>query len=220
MMIFLLIFIGLAEAAGTVWFLWKNFYVVSRDKKATCSGYDEALKQRQELLVKMQDFENQVVPATELRKKGDEYQKLNDLIKAERGRLSLTQAELDTVENHSRELDVIGEELEASAQETQDEISILEKKRDELLKKTNSLNKELEESDNKISNVMAQLQLSVENKEKIENMRRDLLDTQRKCDELLEKIKVSQEQYIKLKRRYDALDIEYAQLYEKFSFSN
>jgi hypothetical protein len=51
----------------------------------------------------------------------------------------------------------------------------------------------------------------------LEAIKTDLLRTEQKTDELLMQIEAGNEQYFILKQVYDALDIEYAQLYEKFA---
>ncbi len=48
-------------------------------------------------------------------------------------------------------------------------------------------------------------------------MKAELLQTLERIDMLLVQIEQGNEQYFIMKRRYDALDIEYAQLFEKFS---
>jgi len=50
-------------------------------------------------------------------------------------------------------------------------------------------------------------------------MTSQLTMAEEKIDTLILQIEIGNEQYFTLKRRYDALDIEYAQLYEKFSES-
>ena len=60
-------------------------------------------------------------------------------------------------------------------------------------------------------------EMNAKAKEQVDNMKRELVETQEKVDIVLMKIEQGNDQYYILKKRYDALDIEYAQLYEKFS---
>jgi chromosome segregation ATPase len=65
--------------------------------------------------------------------------------------------------------------------------------------------------------LMGELQLSAELTAQIQRMQTELLSSQEKVDTLSLNIEQGNEQYFILKKRYDALDIEYAQLFEKFS---
>jgi chromosome segregation ATPase len=53
--------------------------------------------------------------------------------------------------------------------------------------------------------------------EQITRAKSELLKTEQQIQTLLEEIQAGNEQYFILKKRFDALDIEYAQLYEKFA---
>jgi hypothetical protein len=47
-------------------------------------------------------------------------------------------------------------------------------------------------------------------------MRADLLKSEQQVETLMNEIQKGNEQYYISKRRYDALDVEYAQLYQQF----
>ena len=64
---------------------------------------------------------------------------------------------------------------------------------------------------------MGEIELSTVAQEQMAAMQTELLQTERKVDVLIVQIEEGNEQYFILKKRYDALDIEYAQLYEKFA---
>ena len=53
--------------------------------------------------------------------------------------------------------------------------------------------------------------------QEVVDIQNQIVQTQEKVTTLLTEIEEATEQYFLLKQRYDALDIEYAQLYEKFS---
>ena len=65
--------------------------------------------------------------------------------------------------------------------------------------------------------MIKEVQLTAEMKQQIEDMRNELLTTETRIEELFKEIESGNKQYFVLKHRYDALDIEYAQLYERFS---
>ena len=62
-------------------------------------------------------------------------------------------------------------------------------------------------------------ELTAQQQEQIDQMKSQLISTQEKIDTLITQCEEGNQQYFILKKRYDALDIEYAQLYEKFSLT-
>jgi chromosome segregation ATPase len=144
---------------------------------------------------------------------------LEESLKAERGRITITQAELETVETRLRELEEIERELEASAIETKEELNILKKKEKELRSKNDELKQRIAEATGGLEKLLSEVELSSQAQEQMTAMQTELLATQEKIDVLILQIEQGNEQYFILKKRYDALDIEYAQLYEKFSLT-
>ena len=76
-----------------------------------------------------------LVPLQEVRRLVGEIVVIQEALRAERGRTTISQAELKTVEGRLRELEEIERELEASGLETKEELNILEKKHKELTQK-------------------------------------------------------------------------------------
>ena len=215
----LLVVLALLEAAGLAYFLWCKIGKGTAQPTNT-NQLKEALQERVDINQKITAIIATMIPASELRAKGEEYKVHKESLKAERGRLAITEAELETVEGRLRELEVIERELEASSIETQEEVSILNRKKEELEKKKEGLKEQLDESSQKMAEVMNQIEMSAQMRAKIEDLQTELLNTQAQIDVLLLKIQESNQMYIIAKRRFDALDIEYAQLYEKFSSQN
>lgn len=168
--------------------------------------FDKARSIREELL----DFEAVAEPARELTA-------LKDATKLERGRVTITQAELETVESRLREIDEIERELDASNVETQEELKVLQRKEAALTNKNNNLKEKLAMSKTELDKVLGDIKENIELSQKVSEMMESLVKTETKIEEMLQQIQSGNEQYFILKRRYDALDIEYAQLYEKFS---
>ena len=73
---------------------------------------------------KFEEIYGKMVPFPDLAEKVLETRSYEESLKAERGRITITQAELETVETRLRELDEIERELEASALETKEELNI------------------------------------------------------------------------------------------------
>lgn len=180
-----------------------------------------ALKNERNLKVgyaeKIRTLYSGLIESKYLISKVKEYKSSEDALKAEKGRITITQAELETVEARLRDLEELERELEASNSETQEELGILKKKEKELRGKNDALKAQIAASNKKTDDLLGQLEMSTEMRERVTGMQSELIRTEEKLSDLLSKIELCNEQYIHLKMRYDALDIEYAQLYERFA---
>lgn len=172
---------------------------------------------KRNLAERISSMQEEFVDPKELTSKVREFLRARDSLKAERGRVTITQAELETIEVRLRELDEINRELEASGLEAKEELRILETKQTELTEKNQKLKDQIVDSLSKIDSVIAEIELSASMQEQIARARAELLRTEEQIETLMNQIQVANEQYFTLKKRYDALDIEYAQLYERFA---
>lgn len=172
---------------------------------------------RSSLLEKLRDTYGKLVPVTAIRAALRELGAHQETLRAEKGRITITQAELESVETRLRELEEVERELEASGLETKEELNILKKKEGELLTKNEKLKEQIEASVQVIDTVMSEIEFSQEVQERIMACKHELLQTEQSIATLVTQIEQGNDQYFILKRRYDALDIEYAQLFEKYS---
>lgn len=206
--------IGAGIAAGGIIFVLKTKGNVGAEAVRALTS---ALAEREALQARFDGLFSQAVPIPVLRGKATEYASVEESLRAERGRVTITQAELETVENRLRELEEIERELEASGIETKEEMAILEKKRNELKQRNDTLKAELAAATERMNALMGEVEMTAQMQEQVVAMKTQLAETESRIDQLLVEIENSNEQYFILKKRYDALDIEYAQLYEKFS---
>lgn len=212
-----IIVVGLIEAVifATVMFFFQN------KKLSAASGvlhaYEAEEKKYEELQVQFQDLYRSMIGWAELKDRFQLVVEARDALKLERGRVTITQAELETVENRLRELDEVDREIQASSLETKEELRILNKKEKDLKNKNELMKNQIMSSLERMEAMMSQMELSAQAIAQVETMKTDLLRTQQKVDDILIQIELGNEQYFLLKQTYDALDIEYAQLYEKFS---
>jgi chromosome segregation ATPase len=65
--------------------------------------------------------------------------------------------------------------------------------------------------------LMAEIEMTAQMQEQVAVMKSELLRAEEQIETLLNEIQISNEQYFNLKRRYDALDVEYAQLYQQLT---
>lgn len=201
-------------------FAWLMFSTVGkRTGKVSDSlkKLKEDCEKHKGLLTEMRSLFDKMIDVGQLREKGTEYQSIQESLKAERGRITITQAELETVEGRLRELQEIEREYEASLLETKEELNILNKKHGELAERSGGLKTQLQTSQGQIDQILDEIEISSQMQEGVDHAKEKLLITQQKIDSLLFQIEEGNEQYAIMKKRYDALDIEYAQLFEKFS---
>lgn len=208
---------GLVEALAFGFLIYSGVAAKKSALVQSVKNLDDALEEKTSLKDKIEELYNNMIDIGTLRSKAEEYLAIQESLKAERGRVTITQAELEAVENRLRELEEIERELEASAMETQEEFKILHKKREELAARNQKLRDELSASESALDQVLSDVQMSAEAQQEIEGMRAALVQAQAQIDTMLSEIEAGNDQYFVMKKRYDALDIEYAQLYEKFS---
>ena len=180
---------------------------------------NKELQERKQLLGAFEETYREMVWWGKLRDIALQLNEAKELMKLERGRVTITQAELETVENRLRELDEVDREIQASGLETKEELRILNKKEKDLRNKNEQLKTKIQDSMLKINECLSQFESNSRVTMQIETIQTELLSTELKVNELLIQIELGNEQYFTLKQVYDALDIEYAQLYEKFSES-
>ncbi len=213
----LVLIISVVEAAVIAGVLLFLFSKSSGGSSQAIGQLTNVVTERKSLLSELEEISSQLVSVELVKEKGRDLIELLESLKAERGRNTITQAELETVESRLRELEEIERELEASGIETKEELKILNKKQKDLGSKNESLKEQIAASLSQMDQFVSQLQLSSELQGQIDNMKTQLVMTQQKVDTLLMNIEQGNDQYFILKKRYDALDIEYAQLFEKFS---
>lgn len=214
---FLLILLGLVLAAGAsagIAFLMQ--------KRGT--GVDPAIAtlestrdERAHLLEQLKETYGRLVPVSAIRNAIKQVGERQEALRAEKGRITITQAELETVETRLRELEEVERELEASGLETKEELNILKKKEAELNAKNDALKSQIQAALAALDRAASEIEMSEQLREQVVACRTELLQTEQSIATLVLQIEQGNEQYFILKRRYDALDIEYAQLFEKFS---
>ncbi|MGI6680110.1 MAG: hypothetical protein ACOX3T_01235 [Bdellovibrionota bacterium] len=165
---------------------------------------------------KVSSILEQLVPFEELKLKVKELTQKRETLKLEKGRLSVATVERETIDRRLRELEEIERELEASNIEVKKELDLLEGRQKELQSRNASLNLKIQENTQEIEKMTSEALLEENIKKEMQSVQEKLLAVQAETEKLTEAHNVGKNQYSVLKRRFDALDIEYAQLYEKF----
>jgi len=175
----------------------------------------DEVEQKRELWAKVEAAQQDIAPVSELSKVAREFVGAREALNDERGQGTITQAELDTLEARMRELEEVGRELEASQIETKEELKILSRKEEDLRSRNEALRGQIADSLAKMDALMAEIELTAQMQNQVAVMKSELLRSEEKIQTVLNQIQDCNEQYFNLKRRYDALDVEYAQLYHQ-----
>jgi len=208
--------ISLVQSLIVSFILFRRAVSAGSEHKAAHTALKDELAQKQALWAKIETLQQELADPAEYEAVDREFSLIRDSLKAERGRVIITQAELESVEVRLRELDEVTRELEASTLETKEELKILQKKEGELKTKNEELRVQIADSTSKMEMLMSEIEMSVQLEEQVKNMRADLLKSEEQVETLMNEIQKGNEQYFIAKRRYDALDVEYAQLYQQY----
>lgn len=197
-------------------FLFRRAMGEGKEANAGTSMLKEEISIKRELWERLERLRQEMASPAEHEKVLSEVNVARESLKAERGRVIITQAELESVEVRLRELDEVNRELEASTLETKEEIKIFQKREVDLKTKNEELRVQIADSTTKLEVLMSEIEMSVQMQEQVKFMRADLLKSEQQVETLMNEIQKGNEQYFISKRRYDALDVEYAQLYQQY----
>lgn len=196
--------------------LW---WVVKREVDAQDVRFrllSDLLAERKKVVDRIELFKGHLVPCDDMRRVVSSTIEHGNIIQAERGRAAIAKVELESVELRLRELDEIERELDASELDSKEELKILKSREEELRLRNEELKNRINESLGILEELRSKVAMTEEQSRILKNMEDELLYAQEQIDGLSAQIAKGNDQYYQLKRRYDALDIEYAQLYEKF----
>jgi chromosome segregation ATPase len=213
----LIVIVGIAEALIVGLIVFNRARHLNDDAVFEYETLKDEVQQKRDLWSRVEALRAELGDEKEFTLKAREYISARETLKIERGQAMLSQVELETLEGRLRELEEISRELEASATETKEELKILQRKQDELSSKNAALRGQIADSVSKMEALMAEIEMTAQMQEQVNQMRSELLRSEEKIQTMLNQIQQSNEQYFNLKRRYDALDVEYAQLYQQLN---
>jgi len=215
----LILAIALVQALVVGGIVFLRARAANAGRERIYSNVLEEVEQKRALWEQVQNLSAELADPKELAEKIRGFAVARESLKAERGRVTIAKAELDMIEVRLRELEEIHRELEASTTETKEELKILQRKEDELKIKNDGLRVQIAETNSKMEALLSEIEVSAQMQEQIVNLKAELLRSEEQVQTLLNEIQKGNEQYFILKRRYDALDVEYAQLYQQFNES-
>ena len=172
-------------------------------------------KAKQTVLEEISEIALGLISPGAIDKMKKKVEELDETLRAEKGRLTITQAELDAVETRLRELEEVERELEASSIEAAKEVEMLRSQERDIQARNEKLKEQLQLSMDQIDILLDQFHSSQATVDQLHAMKAQLEQTQEKIEFYSAQLAEINKSYMDLKNAYDALDIEYAQLYEK-----
>jgi chromosome segregation ATPase len=213
----LIALIGLLEAAIATFVVFQRAKRSNDDRIKVCELLQDEVQQKRDLWERVQGFRTELASEQEVAEGARQFLTARAALKSERGRATLSKAELEALEVRLRDLEEIGRELEASSTETREELKIHQRKEGELRSRNDALRTQIADSITKMEALIAEIEMTAQMQEQVSIMKSELLRSEEKIQTMLNEIQQSNEQYFNLKKRYDALDVEYAQLYQQLT---
>lgn len=145
----------------------------------------------------------------------EQHRTVEEELRAERGRLTITEAELEAVDTRLRELEELKRELEMSSLDATRELELLRSQERDMANQNEALKGQLQQALDQLDILLDMVASSAEAVDRLNRAKTQLIDAEKKSSWYTEQTTMINHKYIALKKAYDALDIEYAQLYEK-----
>lgn len=214
----ILIFVsGFLAAAGGVFLIYRAQVAQLAKLTEVTQTLKEELEHKRTLLADAARYSLHLVGSDELEKLRNTIVSEEDRLRAEKGRLELLGAELEEARVKVSRQQTSASELEAASREASHELEILQTEEANMVQKNDALKRELDESVRKLDELLVALADSEAISGQLNGAKRELLEGQKRIEMLQHDISNLNAKYLELKRAYDALDIEYAHLYEQQS---
>lgn len=137
------------------------------------------------------------------------------ILGAEKGKQAIAEAEIEALDIRLRELEELRRELEVSNMDAIKEVEMLKAQERDMSNKNLGIQDQLKSSLDQIDILLDMLQNNAKAVEQLNKSKSELVEVEKSITFYETEITKINKQYVTLKRAYDALDIEYAQLYEK-----
>jgi len=149
----------------------------------------------------------------------DQYSKeiiaLEEQSNSLKGKYAISEAEIEALDIRLRELEELRRELEVSKMDAIKEIEMLKAQERDISNQNAAINAQLKSSQEQLDILLDMLQSNSVAVEQLNKTKNEITNIEKKISYYEEEVARINQQYVGLKRAYDALDIEYAQLYEK-----
>jgi chromosome segregation ATPase len=192
------------------------------DRKKVISGQEDNLTTALDELEKKQSYLKELLEISLSLVRPEDLEELDKMlsdiqanIEAMKGKATITQTEVDAIEIRLRELGELKRELDVSNMDAIREIEMLKSQERDLQTQNEILLENLVSADNQIDILFNMFPDNEEIKNTFTQTKNSIQEIQSKLGFYQNEIATINLEYVALKKAYDALDIEYAQLYEK-----
>lgn len=209
----LLVAVGGSFAVAAL--LKKRFSAGDEQVKKNIAIIKNELKAKEECLRELAQLALGLATQKYFEELGEQIKNAEEELRAERGRLTITDAELEAVDIRLRELEELKRELEMSNIDAIRELDLLRAQERDMASQNDALRGQLQSSSEQLDMLLDMLASSAEAVAHLQAAKSQLIQAEQKSQYYEEQITLLNQKYVSLKRAYDALDIEYAQLYEK-----
>ena len=184
-MALIILIVGILQAAvvGVVIFLRAR--AVNAGRESLYANVLAEVGKKRALWSRIQELSHEMADPQQLLLSAKAFTTARESLKAERGRVTIAQAELDMIEVRLRELEEITRELEASTTETKEELKILQRKEEDLKSKNDHLRVQIAETTSKMETIMSEIEMSAQMQEQVLKLRGDLLQSEEQGQTLL-----------------------------------
>lgn len=171
--------------------------------------------QKKEILSQLADLAAGMVSASAVHEAEQRRDEVFERISEVKSAIAAVEAQQLSVESRLREIEELEREMESNSIEAQRELELLRDQEKAMREETERLRQRVNSSVEMLEQLLVELSSSQSAVDKLTNAKTELLNTESKIDYYSEGISQLNSQYMELKKGYDALDIEYAQLYER-----
>jgi chromosome segregation ATPase len=212
-----LVIVDILETALIIAGLWFVFSKRILAASQALTTLKEQIIERRKLKSEIEERSSKMIGLEVLAFAVTQYRSIEREFDEEKTKVIIAKNEVDLVEKRLRELQEMEREIKASQLDLEQELSALKTKESTLRDKNDKLKTEIADSMKIVEELIWEIELSSQVIEQVKTVKTQLVGTEDKIEKLLIQIEEANRQYGNLKTRYDALDIEYAQLYEKTS---
>ena len=211
----LIILVFLGGAGGVIGMLNKQFSAHDQRMRESLQIVEEEFKKKRESIADLAQLSLGMISSKGFERLNGELTTAEEKLRSERGRLTITEAELEAVERRLRDLEELKRELEVSRLEASRELELLRTQQRDIQAENERLKDQLHASIEKLEVLILELNGSPAVVEHLTATKGELSQIEKQCENYAGQTHLINTKYMDLKKAYDALDIEYAQLYER-----
>lgn len=175
----------------------------------------DVVERRKQVLLELAKCALKRMPRSELEAIKARESKQTEKVLVEQARIRAAEGELQSVQGRLSDLAEVTAELEETSAEVQRELDNLREQEVQLRRRTGEVQGKLQSSKVKVEALLVELANNQKAIQALEAANNQLLEQQRRIANYELMIAEVSTKYLELKRAYDALDIEYAQLYQR-----